>query len=205
MGREEASLLPSPGGECQGGRGECCGQGNSMRKGQRQGEPGGGRAETFPQEAGGGIEVLSASRSGAEALKAFSQFWAFSRWRVWVGSRHPEGEAVVLGSWKALSSPGFSGCRSSGSHRSSAGTHRADGRLSSRAPPAADSPAIGLRLAREGRGCVTWRLSAAPPYPGRPRGLGAHSSAPRGQPSSLQPPPATAFPSVWWEKEKERN
>ena len=34
---------------------------------------------------------------------------------------------------------------------------------------------------------------------------GALTPAPRGRPSSLQPPPATAFPSVWWEKEKELN
>ena len=45
-----------------------------MRKGQRQGEPGGGRADTIPQEARGGIEVLSGSSRGPEALKAFSQF-----------------------------------------------------------------------------------------------------------------------------------
>ena len=79
-----------------------------MRKGQRQGEPGVGRADTIPQEARGAIEVLSGSSRGPEALKAFSQFGAFSRWWVWVGSRHPGEEAVVLGSWKALSSPGFS-------------------------------------------------------------------------------------------------
>ena len=83
--------------------------GEQHEKGPKAGRAGCWAGRHHPAGGRGGIEVLSGSSRGPEALKAFSQFGAFSRWWVWVGSRHPGEEAVVLGSWKALSSPGFSG------------------------------------------------------------------------------------------------
>lgn len=151
-----------------------------------------GRAETIRLEAGGGARCYPASSREGKAPKAFGvgsgpslrggYEWGAGTQRRKLSSWAPGRLCATLDS---------RGCRSSGSCVSPAGTHRAEGH-----PPAADSPATGLRLEWKGIVWVKWRFSAAPAYPGWLRDLGTHSSALRIQLSSLQLPPAPAFPLV---------
>lgn len=167
-----------------------------MRK--RQGRVGGQKPSGW--RPGGGARCYPASSREGKAPKAFTvgsgpslrggYEWGAGTQRRKLSSRAPGRLCATLDS---------RGCRSSGSCVSPAGTHRAKGH-----PPAADSPATGLRLAWKGIVWVKWRLSAAPAYPGWLCDLGTHSSALRIQLSSLQLPPAPAFPLVWVGKGERR-